>query len=88
MSRHSAQHLDMEVSRRDTFVAVAEKLRFGRAATRLHVSQPPLSQAILALERELGVQWLHRNSRHVRHLSRAAPAGQPGDRAGRASRST
>ncbi|MFF0079311.1 LysR family transcriptional regulator [Streptomyces canus] len=49
--------------RRDTFVAVAEKLRFSRAAARLHVSQLPLSPAILALERELGVQRLHRNSR-------------------------
>ena len=48
------------------FLAVADSLHFGKAAERLHMTQPPLSRQVAGLEKALGVTLLERDSRHVR----------------------
>jgi DNA-binding transcriptional LysR family regulator len=55
-----------------SFIAVAEEGHVGRAARRVHLSQPPLSRHVLALEEELGTPLFERTSRGMRLL----PAGE------------
>jgi len=70
----------LEFSQLRGFVVLAEELHFGRAAARLHMTQPPLSRQIQLLERQIGVQLLERSSRRVQ-LTRAGRSFLPEARA-------
>lgn len=59
----------MEFRHLVSFLAIAEELHFGRAAARLHLTQPSLSQQLQRLERTLGVELVARTSHEVRLTS-------------------
>jgi DNA-binding transcriptional LysR family regulator len=76
-SDSASSHIELRLWQQ--FVAVAESLHFGRAAQQLHMTQPPLTQAIAGLEARLGVKLLERTKRSV-HLTAAGASLLPAAR--------
>lgn len=62
----------MSLAQIEYFVAIAEEAHLGRAAERLHISQPPLTRQLKSLEAELGAPLFERTPRGMRLL----PAGE------------
>lgn len=63
---------NVEFRHLESFLAIAEELHFGRAAARLHLAQPSLSQQLQRLERSVGTELVARTSHEVR----LTPAGK------------
>jgi DNA-binding transcriptional LysR family regulator len=78
-SQPDAASAQIELRVWQQFVAVAEQLHFGRAAQLLHMTQPPLTQAIAGLEVRIGVQLFERTKRNV-SLTAAGASLLPGAR--------
>jgi DNA-binding transcriptional LysR family regulator len=64
-ARRKIVRSDISIRQLRYFITVAEERHFHRAAARLHVSQPPLTQRIQTLERDLGVQLFTRTGHRI-----------------------
>jgi DNA-binding transcriptional LysR family regulator len=72
VSGHARYRQAVELRQLEAFVAVATELHFGRAAERLHLAAPTLSELIRRLERELGTPLFTRTTRRVAMTSAGA----------------
>lgn len=75
--RDEAPAVDVELRLWRQFLVLAQTLHFGRAAERLHMTQPPLTQAIQQLERRLGVTLFERSRRSVALSAAGAALVEP-----------